>query len=216
MSHKTIKPDLDLVFARIAIFGMLASLFAVSYVNGHPSWLTWVVMLLGVFSIFEAAIKADEDALAANGLAKIIISHSGKLASQRDEYKFVAESLDDLYVRECKKTNELKKSIQGNQGRIAELERLNQVKVQTILDLHQEIKELKASHHGEMIGHEVHLKKIKQERNELQTLYTQQGINMLKMQKRVDKAIRFLVEAELYQSEPNIDLAVKALKGEGQ
>ncbi|WP_407493981.1 hypothetical protein [Acinetobacter baumannii] len=213
MSHKTIKPDLDLVFARIAIFGMLASLFAVSYVNGHPSWLTWVVMLLGVFSIFEAAIKADEDALAANGLAKIIISHSGKLASQRDEYKFVAESLDDLYVRECKKTNELKKSIQGNQGRIAELERLNQVKVQTILDLHQEIKELKASHHGEMIGHEVHLKKIKQERNELQTLYTQQGINMLKMQKRVDKAIRFLVEAELYQSEPNIDLAVKALKG---
>lgn len=216
MSHKIIKPDLDLVFARFAIFGMLAILFAVSYVNGHPSWLTWVVMLLGVFSIFEAAIKADEDALAANGLAKIIISHSGKLASQRDEYKFVAESLDDLYVRECKKTNELKKSIQGNQGRIAELERLNQVKVQTILDLHQEIKELKASHHGEMIGHEVHLKKIKQERNELQTLYTQQGINMLKMQKRVDKAIRFLVEAELYQSEPNIDLAVKALKGEGQ
>jgi len=216
MSHKIIKPDLDLVFARCAIFGMLAGLFAVSYVNGHPSWLTWVVMLLGVFSIFEAAIKADEDALVANGLAKIIISHSRKLASERDEYEFVAESLDDLYVRECKKTNELKKSIQGNQGRIAELERLNQVKVQTILDLHQEIKELKASHHGEMIGHEVHLKKIKQERNELQTLYTQQGINMLKMQKRVDKAIRFLVEAELYQSEPNIDLAVKALKGEGQ
>ncbi|HGW4665381.1 TPA: hypothetical protein ACNH0E_001728 [Acinetobacter baumannii] len=35
------------------------------------------------------------------------------------------------------------------------------------------------------------------------------------LQKRVDKAIRFLVEAELYQSEPNIDLAVKALKVEG-
>ncbi|MEG8266593.1 hypothetical protein MKR65_06685 [Acinetobacter baumannii] len=103
MSHKIIKPDLDLVFARFAIFGMLAILFAVSYVNGHPSWLTWVVMLSGVFSIFEAAIKADEDALAANGLAKIIISHSGKLASERDEYKFVAESLDDLYVRECKR-----------------------------------------------------------------------------------------------------------------
>ncbi|OOS42746.1 hypothetical protein BTG57_00290 [Acinetobacter baumannii] len=194
MSHKIIKPDLDLVFARIAIFGMLASLFAVSYVNGHPSWLTWVVMLLGVFSIFEAAIKADEDALAANGLAKIIISHSGKLASERDE---------------------LKKSIQGNHGRIAELERLNRVKVRTILDLHEEIKELKASHHGEMIGHEVHFKKIKKERDELQTLYTQQGINMLKMQKRADKAIRLLVEAELYQSDPNIDLAVKALKGEG-
>lgn len=158
MSHKIIKPDLDLVLRDLPFWNVGKS-FAVSYVNGHPSWLTWVVMLLGVFSIFEAAIKADEDALAANGLAKIIISHSGKLASQRDEYKFVAESLDDLYVRECKKTNELKKSIQGNQGRIAELERLNQVKVQTILDLHQEIKELKASHHGEMIGHEVHLKR---------------------------------------------------------
>ena len=80
--------------------------------------------VIGCVLNLEAAIKADEDALAANGLAKIIISHSGKLASQRDEYKFVAESLDDLYVRECKKTNELKKSIQGNQGRIAELERL--------------------------------------------------------------------------------------------
>lgn len=76
------------------------------------------------------------------------------------------------------------------------------------------VEELKASHYGEVIGHEVYLKKIKQERNELQTLYIQQGINMLKLQKRVDKAIRFLVEAELYQSEPNIDLAVKALKGE--
>ncbi|MEF3814061.1 hypothetical protein [Acinetobacter baumannii] len=189
MSHKIIKLDLDLVFARFAIFGMLASLFAVSYVNGHPSWLTWVVMLLGVFSIFETAIKADEDALAANGLAKIIISHSRKLASERDEYEFVAESLDDLYVRECKKTDELKKSIQGNQGRISELERLNRVKAQAIIDLHQEITELKASHHGEVIGHEVHLKKIKQERDELQTLYTQQGINMFKLQKRVDAVI---------------------------
>ncbi|WP_342030807.1 hypothetical protein [Acinetobacter baumannii] len=35
---------------------------------------------------------------------------------------------------------------------------------------HQQAKveELKASHHGEVIGHEVHLKKIKQERDELQ------------------------------------------------
>ena len=33
------------------------------------------------------------------------------------------------------------------------------------------------------------------------------------LQKRVDKAIRLLVEAELYQSEPNIDLAVQALRG---
>ncbi|HCT1656860.1 TPA: hypothetical protein OTP48_003762 [Acinetobacter baumannii] len=56
---------------------------------------------------------------------------------------------------------------------------------------HQQAKveELKASHHGEVIGHEVHLKKIKQERDELQTLYTQQGINMFKLQKRVDAVI---------------------------
>lgn len=54
---------------------------------------------------------------------------------------------------------------------------------------HQQAKveELKASHHGEVIGHEVHFKKIKQERDELQTLYIQQGINMLKLQKRVDE-----------------------------
>lgn len=60
---------------------------------------------------------------------------------------------------------------------------------------HQQAKveELKASHHGEVIGHEVHFKKIKQERNELQTLYTQQGINMLKLQKRVD-AVKGLIE----------------------
>ncbi|KQE79760.1 hypothetical protein APB90_17325 [Acinetobacter baumannii] len=221
MSHKIIKPDLDLVFARFAIFGMLSSLFAVSYVNGHPSWLTWVVMLLGVFSIFETAIKADEDALAANGLAKIIISHSRKLASERDEYEFVAESLDDLYVRECKKTDELKKSIQGNQGRISELERLNRVKAQAIIDLHQEITELKASHHGEVIGHEVHFKKIKQERDELQTLYIQQGINMLKLQKRVDKALE-LMQKPVIVGEPTNYVCARfkeleqALKGEQQ
>ncbi|MDM8486369.1 hypothetical protein M8L49_17450, partial [Acinetobacter baumannii] len=70
--------------------------------------------------------------------------------------------------------------------------RLNRVKAQAIIDLHQEITELKASHHGEVIGHEVHFKKIKQERDELQTLYTQQGINMLKLQKQVDAALKKL------------------------
>ncbi len=53
---------------------------------------------------------------------------------------------------------------------------------------------LKASHHGEVIGHEVHFKKIKQERDELQTLYTQQGINMLKLQKRVDALTQTMEE----------------------
>ncbi|MCW1491081.1 hypothetical protein OLN43_17705 [Acinetobacter baumannii] len=45
---------------------------------------------------------------------------------------------------------------------------------------HQQAKveELKASHHGEVIGHEVHFKKIKQERDELQ--------------KRVDAALKKL------------------------
>lgn len=38
----------------------------------------------------------------------------------------------------------------------------------------------------------------------------------VELQKRVDKAIRYLVEAELYQSDPNIDLAVQALKGGGE
>lgn len=51
------------------------------------------------------------------------------------------------------------------------------------------VEELKASHHGEVIGHEVHFKKIKKERDELQTLYTQQGINMLKLQKRIEKLV---------------------------
>ena len=92
------------------------------------------------------------------------------------------------------KVEELKATIKGNHGRIAELERLNRVKAQAIIDLHQEITELKASHHGEVIGHEVHFKKIKQERDELQTLYIQQGINMLKLQKRVDAAIEAINE----------------------
>ncbi|MFV5478376.1 hypothetical protein VXQ00_04725 [Acinetobacter baumannii] len=54
------------------------------------------------------------------------------------------------------------------------------------------VEELKASHHGEVIGHEVHFKKIKQERDELQTLYIQQGINMLKLQKQVDVALKLI------------------------
>ncbi|WP_228155996.1 hypothetical protein [Acinetobacter nosocomialis] len=58
--------------------------------------------------------------------------------------------------------------------------------------LQAKVEGLKASHHGEVIGHEVHFKKIKQERDELQTLYIQQGINMLKMQKRVDKALELM------------------------
>ncbi len=86
---------------------------------------------------------------------------------------------------------------------------------------HQQAKveELKASHHGEVIGHEVHFKKIKQERDELQTLYTQQGINMLKLQKRLDESLRILVDIKkkgLIGTQYSIFDLEQALKGEGQ
>nr|WP_322872779.1 hypothetical protein [Acinetobacter baumannii] len=96
---------------------------------------------------------------------------------------------------------------------------------------HQQAKveELKASHHGEVIGHEVHFKKIKQERDELQALYTQQGINMLKMQKRVDAALKETqfalqyVEEDMRGNHEFLQMAMirtfkaleQALKGEG-
>ncbi|EPX2253388.1 hypothetical protein ACWX6C_002464 [Acinetobacter baumannii] len=102
----------------------------------------------------------------------------------------VGKQIENVLKEQQAKVDELKATIKGNHGRIAELERLNRVKAQAIIDLHQEITELKASHHGEVIGHEVHFKKIKQERDELQALYTQQGINMLKLQKRVDAALK--------------------------
>ncbi|MER8207995.1 hypothetical protein ABS232_02140 [Acinetobacter baumannii] len=92
------------------------------------------------------------------------------------------------------------------------------------------VEELKASHHGEVIGHEVHFKKIKQERDELQTLYTQQGINMLKLQKRVDAATKQAqnalqyVEEDMRGNHEFLQMAMirtfkdleQALKGEGQ
>ncbi|WP_038349690.1 hypothetical protein [Acinetobacter baumannii] len=97
---------------------------------------------------------------------------------------------------------------------------------------HQQAKveELKASHHGEVIGHEVHFKKIKKERDELQTLYIQQGINMLKLQKRVDAATKQAqnalqyVEEDMRGNHEFLQMAMirtfkdleQALKGEGQ
>ncbi|EKU39893.1 MULTISPECIES: hypothetical protein [Acinetobacter calcoaceticus/baumannii complex] len=122
------------------------------------------------------------------------------------------------FLKQQAKVEGLKATIKGNHGRIAELERLNRVKAQAILDLHQEIKELKASHHGEVIGHEVHLKNIKQERDELQTLYTQQGINMFKLQKRVD-AVIIEIENMYLSGAIGFDTVKKleqALKGGGQ
>ncbi|MDC5022025.1 hypothetical protein OHW22_11535 [Acinetobacter baumannii] len=100
----------------------------------------------------------------------------------------------ESYHHQQAKVDELKATIKGNHGRIAELERLNRVKAQAIIDLHQEITELKASHHGEVIGHEVHLKKIKQERDELQKRVDacQKLLNELKDAKAE------LVECDLY------------------
>ncbi|WP_151905051.1 hypothetical protein [Acinetobacter nosocomialis] len=141
---------------------------------------------------------------------------------QFDEYRDRdVEMAHRGYAYQQAKVEELKATIKGNHGRIAELERLNRVKAQAIIDLHQEITEFKASHHGEVIGHEVHFKKIKQERDELQNLYTQQGINMLKMQKRVDKALE-LMQKPVIVGEPTNYVCARfkeleqALKGEGQ
>jgi len=135
--------------------------------------------------LFREAVDFDEE------LGRYVLN------GQRKLYAFHLDSFNEKWVvwqnawqHQQAKVEELKATIKGNHGRIAELERLNRVKAQAILDLHQEIKELKASHHGEVIGHEVHLKNIKQERDELQTLYTQQGINMFKLQKRVDSLIK--------------------------
>ncbi len=54
--------------------------------------------------------------------------------------------------------------------------------------------------------------------DELQTLYTQQGINMLKLQKRVDESLRILVDIKkkgLIGTQYSIFDLEKALKGEG-
>lgn len=91
--------------------------------------------------------------------------------------------------------------------------------------LQAKVEELKASHHGEMIGHEVHFKKIKQERDELQTLYIQQGINMLKLQKQVDALTQTMEEVLEEMKYPTatfeevivcgVKVLEQALKGEG-
>ncbi|WDM39831.1 hypothetical protein KNV99_19315 [Acinetobacter nosocomialis] len=137
------------------------------------------------------------------------------------------------------KVDELKATIKGNHGRIAELERLNRVKAQAIIDLHQEITELKASHHhGEVIGHEVHFKKIKQERDELQRqlseyifvaetldeMYVKEVKSSEELQKRVDQqgliiAKAMSIASDLQKSWSMFEIGKKleqAIKGEQQ
>ena len=61
---------------------------------------------------------------------------------------------------------------------------------------------------------DIQLENEKHEYDELMNKLVDSGMENKELQKRLDAAIRLLVEAELYQSEPNIDLAVQALKGE--
>ncbi|WP_202746169.1 hypothetical protein [Acinetobacter baumannii] len=71
------------------------------------------------------------------------------------------------------------------------------------------VEELKASHHGEVIGHEVHFKKIKQERDELQKRVDEQGLIIAKVMS---------IASDLQQSWAMFEIGKKleqALKGEG-
>lgn len=110
--------------------------------------------------------------------------------------KWIFKSVDGLYL--SGEIQRLYEVWQHQQAKVEELQRRNQM-------LNDNIKEQgqKLVYQNEVI--ETQAEKLLGLRDE-----------KAELQKRVDKAIRFLVEAELYQSEPNIDLAVKALKGEGQ
>lgn len=113
--------------------------------------------------LFRDAVDFDEE------LGRYVLNGQRKLyAFHLDSFNEKWAIWQEAWQHQQAKVEELKATIKGNHGRIAELERLNRVKAQAIIDLHQEITELKASHHGEVIGHEVHFKKIKQERDELQ------------------------------------------------
>lgn len=111
MNKKMIKPNLDLITARFSIFVILAILFTILSVNGLPSWFLWVVLLLGVFSIFSAVIEADDDVEAVNKLADIVLTHQEKIKTELNEYKAVAVNLDEMYVQERQKNSELQKRV---------------------------------------------------------------------------------------------------------
>ncbi|EHU1917926.1 hypothetical protein [Acinetobacter baumannii] len=132
-----------------------------------------------------------------------------EITERIDYVNNLTEQAWQMYQHQQAKVEGLKATIKGNHGRIAELERLNRVKAQAILDLHQEIKELKASHHGEVIGHEVHLKNIKQERDELQKRVDQQGLIIANVMS---------IASDLQKSWSMFEIGKKleqALKGEG-
>lgn len=111
MNKKTVKPNLDLITAKFSIFAILAIIFTISSVHGLPSWFLWLVLLLVVFSIFSAAIEAEDDVEAVNKLADIILTHQEKIKTELNEYKAVAENLDEMYVQEKQKNSELQKRV---------------------------------------------------------------------------------------------------------
>ncbi|WP_436462968.1 hypothetical protein [Acinetobacter seifertii] len=142
MSQKTFKPNLDLVVARFSIFGMVAIVYTALSANGLPSWFLWFVLLWCVFSIFEAAIKADESLENVINTQTVLDNLTKRVIIQHRIIKYQDQSINQLIERKYK-----------------------------------EVRELKASHHGELIGHEHHLKKVKQERDELRTLVSMNTSN---------------------------------------
>ncbi|MBF6951830.1 hypothetical protein HN247_11975 [Acinetobacter baumannii] len=142
MNQKTFKPNLDLVVARLSIFGMVAIVYTALSANGLPSWFLWLVLLWGVFSIFEAAIKADEVLEGAVNTQTVLDDLTKRVIIQHRIIKYQDQSINQLIERKYK-----------------------------------EIKQLKAAHHGETIGHEHHLKKVKQERDEIRTLVSMNTSN---------------------------------------
>ena len=90
MSHKIIKPDLDLVL-RDFLFLAWWQLYIQRSRKWLPVMVLWLVLLWGVFSIFEAAIKADEVAVEAEatqiriGKLKWLVNHQHKIITQHDQ-----------------------------------------------------------------------------------------------------------------------------------
>ncbi|MDC5544374.1 hypothetical protein OHX02_00555 [Acinetobacter baumannii] len=166
------------------------------------------------------------------------------LNGQRKLYAFHLDSFNEKWAiwqeswqHQQAKVEELKATIKGNHGRIAELERLNRVKAQAILDLHQEIANLKSLIQGHELRHQQNLsikQKLTRRSEELQqenqrlaygnTSYYNQAVKQNeiidKLQKRVDKALE-LMQKPVIVGEPAKYVCARfkeieqALKGEG-
>lgn len=153
-----------------------------------------------------------------------------ELEKQLSEYIFVAETIDEMYVKEVKSSEELQKEFAEDERFLKEQIKDKDLKISNLEYLQGMDKELIQTLQGRSKAlqdkvndlqkqydqHDKWLLERNRDCNELYNINAKHVAEKVELQKRVDKAIRLLVEAELYQSEPNIDLAVKALKGEGQ